>query len=559
MTESDREAELQNEVERLEARVYELEYELAQNRVAGQQLRIKDAAIESAMTGIILANEDELIAYANPSFLELWGFSDASDVLGCNPAELLWSEQQLHRGGFSLEEVCNSMRELEAVKRDGTCFDVLMKVTLVKDTDGTPLCYQAAFDDVSRRNQIEEALVRAKNSAEAASRTKSLFLANMSHELRTPMNGIIGFLSLLRGEELTPKQSEFVDFIRKSADALLAVINSILEFSKLEAGGTVLVNEPFDLEACVESCVAPLRAQAEDKGLAFEVEVSASVPRQLIGDKQALGQVLVHLLNNAVKFTLKGGVKLSIHVVNLSDEYAQLVCSVKDTGIGIDPNHQERVLQPFQQGDLSSTRRYGGTGLGLTISRNLCEKLGGKLSFQSVLGEGSTFTFTVLMRKPREVSVRSGGMEPELHETGEGKAAYEESGPVNILVAEDDVTNQLVIEMMLKSLGYECDIVGDGEQALSALEARRYDLMLLDIQMPVMDGLTAMRKIQTRGLRSQVGYVAALTAHALPKDKRDCLDAGMDEVLVKPVEPEHLRSLIRRARGNSVSADAAGG
>ena len=630
-----------------------------------------EALFMNSPVAIVTLDLAHWITACNPAFERLFGYT-AEEVIGRELDELIVPREKYEQAQQYTLSVMNGEVIHGTGKRrrkDGTLVDVEIFGVPVM-VGGERIGALGLYHDITD-------LVRAREQAEAADRAKSAFLATMSHEIRTPLNGVIGMTSLLLDTPLTPQQRQFVETIRFSGEGLLTVINDILDFSKIEAGRMELETTDFDVRQVVESVGALFAERAFHKGLELIVSIDPAVPAALRGDPFRLGQVLTNLVSNAIKFTERGEITLSVQCMTIQNERVVLRFAVTDTGIGISPEQRERLFKPFSQADLSTTRKYGGTGLGLAISRRLVEMMGGQITVTSRVGEGSTFEFTVpfpfgsadalkqslvaaslqgarvlivddnatnrtvlyhqviawgmlpqsasnaqealdklrvaAAHQPFDVvlldmempgmdglalarairadptlntvklilltSVGRLGGEQTLQETGldsvlvkpvrqselynclvtvlgvtplmttqevAPRAVQEEGKGVRVLVAEDNTVNQQVAVLMLQARGYQADVVSNGQEAVEALERVPYDIVLMDCQMPEMDGFEATRQIRQREGATRHTPIIALTAHALRGEREKCIVAGMDDYLAKPLTPDALYTTLRR-------------
>ena len=468
--------------------------------------------------------------------------------------------------------------DYEIIRKDGGIRDLELSASLLKDPAGEPAGFRGVIRDVTEKKQAE-AMRREKLAAEAASRAKSKFLANMSHEIRTPLNGIIGMTELAMMTDMDSNQRNILQTIQTESNSLLGIINDVLDFSKIEAEMLELEETSFDLTSMIDNLVNSFAHRAQQKGLEIKGSLAPDVPSGVIGDPGRLRQVLTNLVANAVKFTLKGEINIDVHMAEDLGKSVKLHFSVRDTGIGIPEDKKGTIFESFTQADSSTTRKYGGTGLGTSISKQLAELMGGEIGLESKVGKGSTFWFTAVFSKQTiERGIRIKKEEkPVIGQTLIGK----QRRSLKVLLVEDYPTNQQVAMSHLKAAGYHVDLAENGLAALELYRKNHYHLILMDIQMPVMDGYEAtreIRKLETENrqiettdmtsdhqqplssntqMQSTIQRVPiiAMTAHAVKGYREECLDAGMDDYLTKPLTRKHFLAMVEKWTGSATDAD----
>jgi len=411
-----------------------------------------------------------------------------------------------------------------------------VEATVVERTHELTLANRALAHEVEGRETLRAAAERARDEAEKANCVKSEFLANMSHEIRTPMNGVLGLADILGATELSGEQEELASGIRESAESLLAIIDDILDLSKLEAGKLAIDPVPLDIRVVIRQIKTLFAPAMEERSLDFRVTISDRVPERVVGDAVRIRQVLINLLGNAMKFTAEGSVRLCVDADHGPDA-VELRFEVSDSGVGMTEESLALIFEPFTQGDSSTTRRFGGTGLGLTICRQLVVAMGGAISVKSELGAGSTFRFNLPLESADSEAAPASSRARVVPASLDG---------LRVLLAEDNPVNQKVAKGLLKRLGCEVTVVADGLDAIAAAAEGCFGVIILDWQMPVMDGLEAAREIRVREPNGTRVPIVAMTANAMAGDRERCIESGMDDYVRKPVRVEELSATLRR-------------
>ena len=501
--------------------------------------------------------------WMSPRFKELFGYRD-EEIPNTSEwwmANIFPEDRDLALDNFAkhLADASHPYDQIVRYRhRDGGTVWVRCRGLAVRNEKGEPIRLLGCHTDVSALKRAEEDLRRqaeelreAKDGAERANRAKSIFLANVSHEIRTPLNGVIGMTELLGETELTAGQRDHLDALRESADALLDIINDILDFSKMEAGKLVVEPYAFRLRERLDTLLKSFAPRLHGRDVALSHHVDADVPDGLVGDGRLLRQVLANLLSNAVKFTRRGAIALHVRRDGPVDDGVRLRFDVSDTGIGIPPDKQQVIFEEFVQADASTTRRYGGTGLGLAIASRLVEALGGAMGLESEPGRGSTFHFTV----------QCGLSETGADEAPPVREPVADGLPLRVLLVEDSVANQRVAVGFLEQAGHRVRTVGDGSAAVAACAAERFDVVLMDLQMPKMDGYAATAAIRRRETEEGAGRtpILALTARASRSNEAWCLAAGFDGFLLKPYRTRELFDAIAAVVEHGAPHAPAGG
>ncbi|MBU3909678.1 MAG: PAS domain S-box protein [Gammaproteobacteria bacterium] len=525
---------------------------------AEAELRKLSLAVEQSPESVVITNVDAVIEYVNEAFLHVTGYA-REDVIGQNPRLLhsgntppatyraMW--EALSRGKSWKGEFHNR-------RKDGSEYTEFAIVTPIRQPDGCITHYVAVKEDITEKKRLGEELDRHRNHleqlvelrtvqltiaqgrAEAANQAKSVFLANMSHEIRTPMNAIIGLTHLMRRAGATPEQDQRLEKIDGAGRHLLSIINDILDLSKIEAGRLQLESTDFHLSTILDNVASLISEQARAKGLTIEVDTDSNVQVWLRGDPTRLRQALLNYASNAVKFSEQGAIILRARLLEDSGDELLVRFEVQDSGIGIAADKQRDLFQAFEQADASTTRKYGGTGLGLAITRRLAQLMGGAVGIESKLGEGSTFWLTARIGRGLGVLQTAAAGETDVE-----TQLRQRHGNARLLLAEDNLINREITLELLHSVGLAVDSVEDGREAVEQARAQPYDLILMDVQMPEMDGLDA-----TRAIRALPGYatipILAMTANAFDEDRRNCLTAGMDDFVPKPAAPAVLFAIL---------------
>jgi PAS domain S-box-containing protein len=510
-----------------------------------------ESIFSASLVGIVLVRDGRIVN-VNRRMTEIFGFT--RDEILNNDIRQFFPDRSSFRHFVQLHLPMLALGYVEQIeyllkKKDGSHIPCTLSG---KAMDNKNLSRGTVWviEDISKRKSAEIELERAKKDAESANVVKSEFLANMSHEIRTPMNGIIGLSNILLRDSPSDQQREYLELIHRSAIRLMTIMNDVLDFSKLEAGRFEIERQPVVLASLLREIIQPMKPTAERKNIRLSSQIAPEIPSPVIGDQIKLMQVITNLLDNSLKFTKRGYVSLHVRFEpENSPDPEFLLFEVADSGIGISDDAFDKVFESFSQADSSHSRRFGGTGLGLSISKGLVELMGGKIWFYSELGKGTRFYFTLPLITPEsgDVNVVHNGELNTGHEyqvpSGRGK---------RILVAEDEYINKILIRTMLRQAGYHVTVVANGREAVDAWRGGVFDCILMDIQMPEMDGYQAVDWIRQLEPDGEHIPIIAMTAHALRGDRQKCLDAGMDDYVAKPIDGVSLLHMLRQYMPESI-------
>ena len=518
--------------------------DITERILAQEKLLTLSKAVENSPASVVITDPNGAIEYVNLKFTEVTGYT-AEDAIGQNPRILKSGEQpdEFYKKLWgTIASGSEWQGEITNKKKSGELYIEQAFISPIRDDKGVISHFVAVKEDVTERKRTEQELKKSTATAEAANRAKSEFLANMSHEIRTPMNAIIGFSHLCLQSELQAAQRDYLEKVYRSANSLLGIINDILDFSKVEAGKLEVEKVSFHLDEVLRGVSDVVSIRAEEKGLEFLFKSGREIPRSLVGDPLRLGQVLNNLVGNAIKFTEAGEVAVQVKIESQSPGHVVLGFTVRDTGIGLTPEQVGKLFQSFSQADASTTRKYGGTGLGLAISKQLVELMGGTMWVESAPGKGSVFAFNLPFACPPEDAVPEAGAAEAAPASIAGLSGL--SG-LRVLLAEDNEFNRQLAIALLTRAGIEVSLAHDGIEAVKAVQQQEFDAVLMDIQMPNMDGFEATRNIRKNPALARLPIIA-MTANAMAGDREQCLAAGMNDYIAKPIQHDVLYATLAR-------------
>jgi PAS domain S-box-containing protein len=535
----------------LKQTIHKLEEEILYRKKIEAEIKKLSFVTSKTTNAVLITDKEGTIQWVNDGFIRLSGYS-LEDVTGTHGEVLRHGEQT---GLFPQNPFFSKVKvekqsvtyESHNYRKDGSEYWTISTLTPILNDEGEIENIVVIDSDITTRKRTEQELLLAKKSAEESARAKELFLANMSHEIRTPMNAIMGIVQLMQDMDINDAQRKYLRSLRFAGENLLYIINDILDLTKIESGKMNIEKIGFSLSTLVEDLIGAMTYRAKEKNVLLLFDLDRNIPADLIGDPVRLNQVLTNLIGNSIKFTEKGYVKLIIKVIKKENGMVTLRFEVVDTGIGIAKEKQELVFAAFEQAQMETSRKYGGTGLGLSIVKRLVELQGGKVSLESEVGKGSRFFFELAFSIPQKDHV-------EKEKTAKSEPVTD-LGNKRILLVEDNSLNQMVAEKFLEVMGLEIDIAENGAEAVKKLREKNYDLVLMDIQMPVMDGYEATRNIRNEfsGTKKNIP-ILAMTAHAFQGEEVKCRQVGMNDYIAKPLDKVALIGKVRHLLNSNTHA-----
>lgn len=521
------------------------ENKLAQIKIQNSQLFL-EKIINATPIPIFIKDEDHRFIMINDSFCSFFNYS-REEMLGKSDYDFFQKEEAdifWERDNQVLTTKIENINEEKITKTDGTEHTIITKKSALELGDSR-LVLIGIIEDITKQKKYEDNLKKSKEYAEQASKIKSEFLANMSHEIRTPMNGILGFINLLADTDLNEEQKDFVTQVQKSSNLLLNIINDILDISKIEAGKMNLENSRFEIRTLAQDIINFAKSYSLDKHLEISCNINPDIPQEIFGDSYRLKQVLNNLLSNAIKFTKMGQISLNIQLEEDKGNSVILRFDVSDTGIGIPEDKLKSIFESFTQADVSTTRQYGGTGLGLSIVKKIIQLMNGDITVKSEEGKGSVFTFTAEFLK-KGTDDDNQNICNESSQFSIRNDELELNKQYRLLLAEDNPINQKLAIKILDKYGYICDIASNGAEAIETFKTEAYDLILMDCQMPILDGYQATKEIRKIEDGKSHIPIIAMTASVLKGDMDKCLQAGMDDYTSKPINTQKLIETIKK-------------
>ncbi|MEX2461122.1 MAG: response regulator [Paenibacillaceae bacterium] len=525
-----RSLELEKTNKALMLTTYELIRTEAQARIIG----------ETSIDTMVIFNSDGIVLNINPAAVQMFGFHE-DELVGQSIYKLLPMISEHNDELFKVSEhyLVDNLSDVKPIRKDGTTFYAEIQIGEAM-IDENPI-FACTISDITERKKAEQEILQAKEEAEQAARVKTEFLAMMSHEIRTPMNGIIGMTDLLIDSGLNTEQLEYAEIVRKSSDALLNVINDILDFSKIESGKMELEQVPLELKSLIEETFDLFTAKTRERGLQMEYYIDQKIPAHILGDVTRLRQILINLVGNAVKFTEEGTIYVLINLLEQNEHFLEIEFIIKDTGIGITPEQMVHLFKPFSQLDSSMSRKYGGTGLGLAICKTLIELMGGTIRNEQDLETGATFVFTIRARTLYYPDTLQ-----DTVKTVADELAILRTASLQIIIAEDHEVNQKLLLRILQKLGHSVELAVNGLEVVELVKRKPFDLILMDLQMPEMDGFKATKAIMEQVPKDQIPIIIAVTASTSQTDIDHCIALGMSGFISKPIKIKSIQKVLEQ-------------